>query len=213
MAEQLRNIHSTLQFANGSLTDEYEEQMMSVTYIKADDRVLEIGGDVGRNSCVIGRLLKDGGANMVVFEPGISSANKLCQNRDVNGLKFNIECSAISNIPLVHKNWDTRPYTQGYLNDGWTPVPVLSWKDVKAKYNIPFNTLVVDCEGALYYILKEEPNFLDGFEKILIENDFVDIEHKRYVDAIFTKFGFNRVYVKSGGFGPCGDRFYEAWAT
>ena len=35
------------------------------------------------------------------------------------------------------------------------------------KYNnMCFNTLVADCEGALYYILRDEPTFLENFKKI-----------------------------------------------
>ena len=45
-----------------------------------------------------------------------------------------------------------------------------------------FNVLVVDCEGALYYILKDEPEFLNGFETIIIENDFLIITHKEFVN-------------------------------
>ncbi len=49
---------------------------------------------------------------------------------------------------------------------------------IKIKYNMNFNVLVVDCEGALYYMLKDEPEFLNGFETIIIENDFTDINIK-----------------------------------
>ena len=74
-----------------------------------------------------------------------------------------------------------------------------------------FNVLVVDCEGALYYILKEEPEFLNGFKTIIIENDFIDITHKEFVDEEFKRYDFRNVYSIPGGFGPCYNFFYQVW--
>ncbi len=74
-----------------------------------------------------------------------------------------------------------------------------------------FNVLVVDCEGALYYILKDEPEFLNGFETIMIENDSTDIKHKEFVDEEFKRYYFKSIFRKSGGFGPCYNYFYEVW--
>ncbi len=34
------------------------------------------------------------------------------------------------------------------------------------------NALVVDCEGALYYIVDDEPEFLNCYEAMIIENGF-----------------------------------------
>ncbi len=64
-------------------------------------------------------------------------------------------------------------------------------------------------EGALYYILKDEPNFLNGFETIFIENDFTDITHKQFVDEEFKRNNFKSVYRLAGGFGPC---FFYLWS-
>ena len=62
-----------------------------------------------------------------------------------------------------------------------------------------FNVLVADCEGALYSILRDEPEFLNSFETILIENDFTDIKHKEFVDIEFKRYKFKRVYTLAGG--------------
>jgi hypothetical protein len=78
-----------------------------------------------------------------------------------------------------------------------------------------FDTLVADCEGALYYILRDEPTFLENFRKNIIENDFFnDFNHKLAVDEEFKKFNFKRVYVKAldnGCVFPFEDFFYEVW--
>ena len=59
----------------------------------------------------------------------------------------------------------------------WKLIKTISWLQIKNKCKVIFDTLVANCEGALYYILKDEPGFLDYFKKIIIENDFHDIEH------------------------------------
>jgi hypothetical protein len=59
--------------------------------------------------------------------------------------------------------------------------------------------------------MKENPDFLQTFKKIIIENDFNDIEHKEFVDNEFKKLHFERVYHEQGGWGPCSDFFYEVW--
>ena len=87
----------------------------------------------------------------------------------------------------------------------------ITWNYLKQKYNMNFNDLVADCEGALYYILKDDPEFLNGFQTILIENDFTDITHKEFVDEEFKRNNFKLVFKLAGGFGPCFFNFYEAW--
>lgn len=207
--KQLECLHNKLKLNYGSFNDEYEEQIMSILYIKPDSVVLEIGGNIGRNSCIIASLLNDSN-NLLVFESDPENAIKLEENRDLNNLNFKIEDCAISKTELVQKDWITK--SKDLLNSDelldWKKIRTISWTQIKNKYKIPFDTLVADCEGALYYILKDEPNFLKNFKTIIIENDFDDIKHKKFVDNEFKRFDFVRVYVKPGG---VYDNFYEVW--
>ena len=81
---------------------------MSVMFINPDDCVLEIGGNIGRNSCVIGKILNDSN-NLLVIESDPLSVLKLEENKNINSLHFKIEGSAISKFPLVQKDWNTKP--------------------------------------------------------------------------------------------------------
>lgn len=207
----LYNIHNQITINHGNKYDEYEEQIMSVIYIKPDDCVLELGGNIGRNSCVISKILNNS-ENLLVIEPDPINAKHLEENKNINSLNFKIEVAAISKTPLILKGWDSRPITNtDNIPDGWNLINTINWEDLKNKYNMNFNVLVVDCEGALYYILKDEPNFLNNFKTIIIENDFIDINHKIFVDEEFKRFNFKKIYIKSGGFGPCYNYFYEVW--
>ena len=208
--EYLNTLHSKIKLLHGSLMEEYPEQLLAAQYINPGDVVLEIGGNVGRNSCVIATILKDS-KNLVVIESDPENSKLLKENRDNNDLNFNIEECAISNVELYQKEWVTKPINEIYDIENWKKVETRTWEEIKNNYNIDFNILVVDCEGALFYILKENPDFLKTFKKIIIENDFIDINHKIFVDKEFTKYNFERVYYEAGGFGHCYNFFYEVW--
>lgn len=207
---KLQQIHEQLKFRHGSLAEEYDEQLMAVTYIQPHARVLELGGNVGRNSCVIASMLHDS-SNLVVVESDPRSAALLKDNRDLNGFRFAIEHAAVSARPLEQQGWITRPFDGERVTPGWEAVATLTWPELVAKHGAGFDTLVADCEGALYHILQDDPHFLRGFSTVVIENDFEDIAHKEFVDAEFRRHGLKRVFSKPGGGGPCTDRFYEVW--
>jgi FkbM family methyltransferase len=205
---RLQQIHSKLQLIHGSLHEEYPEQLMAATFISSDSKVLELGGNVGRNSCVIALLLNSS-RNLVVVESDPKSTQKLKENRNHNNLSFYIENSAISKVPLIQSGWDTKPGTiapPGYYN-----VKTITYSQLKAKYQVPFDTLVADCEGALYYILRDDETMLKDFKTLIVENDYRDRGHYEYVCSRFVAAGFKPVYTRAGGWQPCYNEFYQVW--
>jgi len=205
---KLEQLHNHLTLHHGSFYEEFPEQKMSVNFLKGDERVLEIGGNIGRNTLIIAALLNNS-ANLVSLECDPVSVDKLRENRDINGLSFYIEPSALSLRPLIQKGWDT--IVSDVLLEGYTPVQTITWSALTAKYSLAFDTLVLDCEGAFYYILIDMPEVLSGIKLILMENDYHDITHKQYVDDVLTNNGFVVDYVEAGRWGPCYDRFFEVW--
>jgi len=206
-------IHKNLIFNHGLLSEEFEEQIMAIKYIKETDTVLELGGNIGRNSCIISTILNDS-SRLVVFETNFNDCIKLKENRDNNNFKFNIENSAISKINLYQRGWVAKPINEISNISDYNKINISNWCDIKNKYNyLNFNVLVCDCEGGLYYILKEEPNFLETFETIIIENDFTEVSHKLFVDEEFNKNNFNMIYNKSLGDinNKMNDWFYQVW--
>ena len=83
--------------------------------------------------------------------------------------------------------------------------------NLKNKYNIEFDTLVLDCEGAFYYILMDMPDILNNINLIIMENDYWDLNKKQYIDTILIQNNFYRDYVEGGGWGPCYNNFFEVW--
>jgi hypothetical protein len=87
----------------------------------------------------------------------------------------------------------------------------LTFEQLKAKYNIDFDTLILDCEGAFYYILNDMPEILDNIKLIIVENDYGELVHKIRVDNILKSKHFYVDYVEGGGWGSCRPFFYQVW--
>ena len=206
--DTLTNIHSKLKIKYGNLNEELPEQKMAVRYLTGNEKVLEIGGNIGRNSLVIASILKNTN-NFVTLESDVNTANQLTENRDLNNFKFHIEKSALSNRSLIQRGWDTIP--SDTLRTGYNWVNTITYDKLKTKYNIEFDTLVLDCEGALYYILMDMPEILNNINLIIMENDYHDISHKHYIDSILKKYKFYNDYKEAGGWEPCFNNFFEVW--
>jgi FkbM family methyltransferase len=237
---KLKNIHSRLKIKYGNLNEELPEQKMVVRYLTGNEKILEIGGNIGRNSLVIASILRPTKVgtetdeqrlsvshstlvgvdshsavkpllkhNFVTLESDINIAKQLEENRDLNNFDFNIESSALSNRKLIQRGWDTIPCDT--LQSGYNWVNTITLSELKNKYNIEFDTLVLDCEGAFYYILMDMPEILNNINLIIMENDYWDINKKEYIDDILTKNNFYVDYVESGGWGPCRNNFFEVW--
>jgi len=211
--QKLQVIHKSLTLFHGSMQDEFPEQLMAARFLNGNERVLEIGGNIGRNSLVIAKILeKKGNSDLVVLECDPKNASDLRQNREANNLNFHIETSALSLRRLVQSGWVTTPLPEdGIIPPGYVEVPTITLRDLRDKYQISFDTLVLDCEGAFYFILHDMPEILEGIRLIIVENDYTELRCKNYVDRILMDKGFRVDYMESGGWGPCETCFYEVW--
>ncbi len=208
--ERLRAIHSNYTLRFGSFDEEVPEQQMAVAYLTGNETVLEIGANIGRNTLVIADILGPRAAtNFVTMETDPKTVEMLTLNRDMNGLDFKIVNAALSKRPLIQKGWDTMPSAE--LLPGYSWVPTITYEQLLENTKLKFDTLVLDCEGAFYYILMDMPEILDTVTCILMENDYHNIEHKIAVDTILHSKGFQLIHQQGGGWGPCSDFFFQAW--
>lgn len=209
---KLITLQSSLQIKHGRFTDEFPEQKMAINFLTGRECVLELGGNIGRNSLIIASVMKNNpnpASKFVTLECDVEIARQLTENRDLNNFDFQIETSALSIRKLIQKGWDTVPSETLLPNYKW--VNTITFNELQAKYNVIFDTLVLDCEGAFYYILMDMPEILTNIDLIIMENDYMDISHKAYVDSVLDKSGFTVVYSERGGWEPCYDRFFEVW--
>ena len=208
--ELLSYFQNNLKLDFGSFLEEYPEQMMVVRYLTGNEKVLEIGGNIGRNSLIIASILNSNNNDMFVsLESDPDIAIQLEHNKNKNDLRFFVENSALSKKKLIQTGWNT--IFSDILLDGYKNVNIINLEELKEKYNIVFDTLVLDCEGAFYYILLDMPEILDNIKLIIMENDYWDKSHKIYIDNVLTEKGFILDYVESGGWGACTNNFFEVW--
>lgn len=205
--EKLNNIHKKIKIKYGSLNYELPEQKMAVRYLTGREKVLEIGGNIGRNSLVIASIIDN--SNLVTLESDTNIARQLEENRNLNNYTFHIENSALSKRKLIQKGWDTMPSDN--LKEGYKWVNTINFEELCKKYNIIFDTLVLDCEGAFYYILMDMPEILTNIKMIIMENDYDNISHKNYIDTVLKENKFYVDYHEAGGWGCCYNNFFEVW--
>ena len=184
--------------------------MMATRYLTGNEKVLEIGGNIGRNSLVIASILnKVGNSKLVTLESNTAIYKELLYNREINQLEFYIENSALSKRKLIQSHWYSE--VSDIVKPGYFPVNIMTYADLLEKYNIQFDTLVLDCEGAFYYILKDMPEVLDHVTLIIMENDYWDIAQKEYLDSVLLSHNFHADYTEAGGWGPCESCFFQVW--
>ena len=208
ITNKINELHNNLLLCNGNINDELPEQKMSVMFLSGNEKVLEIGGNIGRNSLIISSILSDS-SNLVSLESSHSIYKQFVENRDTNRHKFHIENSALSKRRLIQRGWDTIP--SNVLLDGWEWVNTITYDELQNKHNIVFDTLVLDCEGAFFYILEDFPDMLNNINLIIMENDYQDINQKRYIDTVLENNNFYPIYIEAGGWGCCFNNFFEVW--
>ena len=207
--ERLETIHRNLKFIGGNIRDEYPEQLMVVSFLRQDAKVLELGSNIGRNTLAIATILSDQ-KNLVTLECDPNTCKTLRKNMEINQYDFHIEESALSYRNLIQKGWDTIP--SDTVLPGYSSVNCITFQGLEEKYNIQFDTLVADCEGALYYILSDYPDMLNNIDTVIMENDYHNPSHKTSVDTTLTDKGFSRIFSRGGGWGPCAHNFFEVWS-
>jgi FkbM family methyltransferase len=216
--KKLKDVHKTLKLVHGSMTQEFPEQGMAMRFLTGNEKVLEIGANVGRNSLMIQSILsKKGNTNFVTLESDAGIASQLQENRDANHMYFHIEASALSKRKLIQRGWDT--IVSDEVLPGYHSIQTITLEELRNKYKIAFDTLVLDCEGAFYYILMDMPDIMDDINLVIMENDYYKEEHKKFIDDTLTQKGLKRVYVQNGGwecryynkFPDTYMNFFEVW--
>jgi FkbM family methyltransferase len=212
---KLKEVHKGLKLVHGSMTQEFPEQGMVMRFLTGKEKVLEIGANVGRNSLMIQSILSN--TDFVTLESDAGIASQLRENRDANHMNFHIEASALSKRKLIQRGWDT--IVSDVILPDYQAVQTITLEELRNKYKIAFDTLVLDCEGAFYYILTDMPDILDNINLVIMENDYYEEAHKKFIDDTLTKKGLKRVYVQCGGwecryFNKFPDtymNFFEVW--
>ena len=209
-------IQGRLTIDHGDFSEEFVEQRLAVEYLTGSEKILEIGGNIGRCALIISFILNSCGNNdFVSMECNTEIAKQLLHNRDKNRALFHIEATALSKRKIIQNGWHN--VESDVLLENHLPVENINCVELKKKYDIQFDTLIIDCEEAFYVILQDMPEILDGIRLIIMENDYLDGKKKEFVDSILRDRYFNVVYSEKGHWPeecnrfPCYQNFYEVW--
>jgi FkbM family methyltransferase len=208
---RLNNIHQILKIDYGKFNEEYPEQLLVSKYLTGNEKILEFGGNIGRNSIVIAYILNQNNNECLVsLETDQKNATILKHNRDLNNLRFSVENAGLSKNRLIQNGWVTIPSNDNLEN--FNTVNSITWENLYEKYKIDFDTLIVDCEGAFYYILIDYPDILKNINLLIIENDFQYEEHKQFFNKTMIDNGFYLDYIEAlNGSQRFITNFYEVW--
>lgn len=202
--KKIENIHERLLKLHryircDDMSKEIFEQLCVLKYLNQDSKVLELGGNKGRVSLIVATILNDD-SKFVTIEPtkDIASINK--KNRDINCFNYNIETNILSKTPkyLERNSYDSvANKTHEEVKDNYEKIDNITFEALQNKYNIIFDTLIIDCEGAFYNIMIDFPNILNSIKIIIIENDFDTKYHYEEVLNFFIKNSFELVETES----------------
>lgn len=209
-------LRNKLKIDYGDFTEEFVEQRLVSKYINGNEKVLEIGGNIGRCALIISSILNFyNNTNFVCMECNTDIAKQLEHNRDLNKKNFFIETKALSKRKIIQNGWHN--VESDVLLENHLPVKNINVEELNEKYKINFDTLVIDCEEAFYIILKDMPEILNGIKLIIMENDYLEKNKKDFVDFVLKQKGFIVDYSEKGHWPeehnrfPCYHNFYEVW--
>jgi FkbM family methyltransferase len=185
---------------------------MIVKYLTGTEKVLEIGGNLGLTSLIIAYILNTrSNCQFVSLETLKNKCEIINTNKTNTNLFFFVENSALSNnLVIQHPNY-TQSIPSNNLLEDYEFVQTISWNNLLNKYHINFDTLIIDCKGFFFYILQSNPEILKNINLIIVENDYIDMQHKEYVDNLLIDNKFYLEYSESGNYGTCFKNYFEVW--
>lgn len=159
---------------------EYEEQKLIFKWLRPQDRVLMMGGNVG-GGCLIADQLLTNGSHAACVEPNPALWSTLEANKRSNNAQFRIVKQVVSNRKTFMKVCDgmskgtcSTTATSASEDGSWQQVDsidlhVLERQMFHATHGFSF--LIFDCEGCACSFFSEYPDILARSRAIMLEVD------------------------------------------
>ena len=178
---------------NGDLVDndtvELPEQLLLQKYIKKNDTVLQLGGNIG-TSCIYTEKM---GATTICVEPIQQVAEILERNKKYNNVSFQVINAIIAPCAYPCR----QQMNVGGANSNSSYVVKSDIIDVSVvdleHLNLDFNVIFADCEGCLPKFINDYPFVLDKVRLILYEKDKDDGYIYDNMNNVIVKKGFELV--------------------
>ena len=144
---------------------ESTEQRLCEKWCQEDDVVLELGARYGTVSCLVNDILNDEGKELhYVVEPDSKVWSCLINNMEMNNCDFHIIKGIIGKKKY---SLEGDGYAMTSVEDDKSTIESFDLPDV------PFNTLILDCEGYMESFYNENKElFSSTLKKIIFECDY-----------------------------------------
>jgi FkbM family methyltransferase len=151
---------------------EKNEIFLISKHLNSNAVVLELGGCIGVVSNKLNSLLFNK-MNHVVLEPNIIVSEFLTKNREINNSSYFIENTVISNDKFIDFFIYDDVLWSSFFNrntklDKKISIETTNIISLKNKYNLIFDTLVLDIEGAELELLIDN-SFINNFISVFVE--------------------------------------------
>jgi FkbM family methyltransferase len=161
--------HTTRAMRGRFAADTYElpERQLILKHLPSDSSVLELGGCIGVVSCLVNSLLTDRHSHVVV-EANPFLIPFLERNRDVNGAKFSVEHCMVTRATEATLSL-AADMDSSKAGDQGLSVPTRTCENIEASYQLSFDTLIMDIEGAEREFIKENEFLFQKLKLIVVE--------------------------------------------
>lgn len=181
---------------NNNIIDHYNveniEQELCKKFIDSKDIILELGARYGTVSCVCNKIIDDK-ENHYVVEPDEKVWKSLEDNMKLNDCQFNIIKGIIGD--KKYKLLGNGYAKTSIVDNNATGIDTFDIPDV------PFNTLVADCEGFIEEFYNSHKEWFKTIHKIILE---CDMPHKcdyKYVIDELNSIGFKIIHNEIDSWG------------
>lgn len=180
---------------------ELPEQVITTHFLKANQSVLELGSNTGRNTLTIAKIL-GGSGTFYTSESNKKDRMETIENLKVNQLYHsNVHViPAISNSPLEQLKWNTRPRKLLGEKHSEKSKKRVKWKPIESRPlpAVKFDTIIADCEGCFLKMTDDYPELLQNATTIILENDWKTMADYDKIHQRFRHYGFKSVYNYPG---------------
>ncbi|MBD0403393.1 FkbM family methyltransferase [Flammeovirga sp. EKP202] len=190
----------TSRFFRGAFTlgwYEKQEREFIPKYLDKNASVLELGGCIGVVSCVINGVLNERNKHVTV-EANPFLIQHLEHNKERNHCGFHVENRIVAKAKTVTFNIQ-KSIVQGSANiesaqkvevEGITP------EELEKKYNLKFDTLIMDIEGGELQFFRDFQPFLKTLKSIYFEihpfENILTLEEAEECESILKALGFQK---------------------
>jgi len=156
-------------FKGANCNTETPEHELVQRHMPVDAAVLEFGARFGTTSCQIAAGQRNSG-KVVSVEPDTSVWNDFASNMRSHSCRVSLLKGVIGSKSreVATASYGTRAIKAAAPGSG---APAINFEDVETCMGFTFDTLLIDCEGCITFLLDESPRLFTKIKWIFMEAD------------------------------------------